>query len=402
MTFATYWRFSILVLHYSSILAGKIAALMFLKKLYFCLFILAIALSPNICHAGNPALILGSDTAKTLRLQRATAHVEKMISLKRKSNHLWKRSIWWTSANIMESLIDYHQLTGKDFSKELKKIYRRNVNAGRPRFISPNAFDDDEWWALAWLKAYDMTGDKKYLAISDGIFRHMVKQAWSPVCGGGLNWQLFHHYKNSVTNELFLILSARLALATQDSVKKKYYSDWAFKEWDWFRQSKMFSDTLWIADGLAKDCSCHYGTKPEGTYTYTQGLILGGLKYLYQLTSDRKYLDEARVMAHASMKNFSNSDGILTENGDIPSHDNIQFKGVYIRYLALINTELHDVDITKYILHNADHVWLCNRGNDGFCDYDWNGPYKKTRWSGAAHGSTMDLMNAALMQYSFK
>lgn len=338
------------------------------------------------------------DSAKARTLQRANEQAEKLNGLKRKTNHLWKGSIWWTHANIMEALIDYNRLTGKDFSKELNIIYKRNLYGLRVKFISPNAYDDDQWWALAWLKAYDATGNKKYLAISEGIFKHMVKKSWDTDCGGGLKWKLFHYYKNSVTNELFLVLAARLALITNNPEKKKYYTDWALKEWNWFSHSPMYNDTLWIADGLEKDCSCHYSNKTEGTYTYTQGLVLGGLTYLYKLTNNKQYLNIGKKLAHASMKNFSNSNGILTETQDTPNFDNVQFKGIYMRYLALINTELHDEVVREYILHNADHLWTCSRSSDGFCDFDWNGPYKKSHWQGGANGSVMDLLNAALIQ----
>lgn len=364
-------------------------------KLLIYIAIIAALLCPQAAYSHQP------DSVRNLTKERAAIHAQRLLSLQRKTNHLWKESRWWNSANVFESVLDYHILTGKDFSKEIRIIYRRNIFTFlRVRYISPNAFDDDEWWALAWLKAYDMTGDKKYLAISDGIFRHMVRRAWTTVCGGGLNWQLFHHYKNSVTNELFLTLSARLALETKDSVKKQYYLNWAMKEWNWFKNSKMYNDTLWIADGLNKDCSCKEEGQLGATFTYTQGVILGGLKYLYQLTGDKQYLIEAQKLAYTSMKYFVNKNGIVTDHDDGPAnHDGVQFKGIYIRYLALINTELRDEAISDFILRNADHVWQCSRSSDGLCDYNWNGPYKRSKFRGAAQGSTMDLMNAAMMQH---
>ena len=120
---------------------------------------------------------------------------------------------------------------------------------------------------------------------------------------------------------------------------------------------------------------------------------------MYQLTGDKQYLDEARKLAHSSMKYFINKDGVVIDHDDGPAnHDGVQFKGIYLRYLAVINTELHDQAITDFILRNADHVWRCSRSSDGFCDYNWVGPYKRSNFSGAAQGGAMDLMNAAMMQ----
>ena len=363
------------------------------RAAFFYFILLATLSCPQAAYSHLP------DSVRNLTKERATIHMQRLIKLQRKTDHMWRNARWWNCANIIESVIDYNKMMGKDISKELRTIYRRNfVTFGRIRYLSPNAYDDDEWWALTWLKAYDMTGEKRYLNRSKAIFQHVVEGSWDTICGGGVNWQRYVCYKNSITNELFLVLAARLALEAKDSAEKQYYVDWTFKEWNWFRKTPMYSDSLWIPDGLNKDCSCRDEGRLGSTYTYTQGVILGGLKYLYDLTSDAKYLDQARKIAHASMKNFSNSNGILYEHEDRPNHDNIQFKGIYIRYLALINTELHDETITNFILHNADHVWQNCRSSDGLCDYDWNGPYKKSKHTGATQGSTMDLMNAAMMQ----
>jgi len=323
----------------------------------------------------------------------AKAHADRLMSLQKKTNHLWKRAGWWNSANIFESLIDYHRITGSDWSPEIQIIYRRNLYNKQVRYISPRAFDDNEWWALSWLKAYDMTGNKKYLAVSEHIFRDMIRRSWDTVCGGGMEWSAVKPYKNAVTNELFLVLSARLALESKDSAQRQYYLDWTMKEWGWFSNSKMITDSLWISDGLNPDCSC--GHSPGLDLTYNQGIILGGLTYLYRLTSDTSYLGRARRLAYASMKHYSNEQGVLTEQGAF-NRDKVQFKGIYIRYLALLNTELHDDRIKTFILHNTDYAWGHCRSSDGLCDWDWTGPY--TYWSGAAQGSMMDLINAALMQ----
>jgi len=359
-------------------------------------FFLALLLTLLCATSGygttNPYIL--PDSVKTQVKVRAKMHADRLLALPRKANYLWRRAGWWNSANIFEALLDYHRLTGSDFTREIKKIYRRNeFNFVSYKFRTLRDFDDDEWWALSWFKAYQMTGDKRYLSVTKGIFDELVRLSWTRKCDGGLIWKPRQPYKNAVTNELFIIIAARLAIEEKDSVKKQYYQGWALREWTWFRKSKMYTDSAWISDGLTHDCSCVVSDGLD--LTYNQGIVLGALTYLYQLTSDRSYLAEAQKLAHSSMKKYISANGVLTEYGDI-NHDKIQFKGIYIRYLALLNTELHDADITGFILHNADHVWQHCRSADGLCDFDWNGPYKD--WSGSAQGSTMDLMNAALMQ----
>ncbi len=155
----------------------------------------------------------------------------------------------------------------------------------------------------------------------------------------------------------------------------------------------MINNEWMINDGLNNNCV----NNNQPTWTYNQGVILGGLKDLYLITGDTSYLHEAKKLAYASIKKLANKEGVLTEPGDNKGgHDKSQFKGIYIRYLAMLNTVLKDNSIKNFIQHNADYTWQHARNAEGFFDFYWSGPF--TEWSGPAQGSALDLMNAALMQ----
>ncbi len=119
-------------------------------------------------------------------LQRADSTAQILLSHRTRIDNLFQKAGWWNGANIMEALIDFHRITGRDFKEQLKRIYRKNVNLKRGHFITVYAFDDNEWWALAWLKAYGLTGDERYRRIAKGIFRHTLKHSWNNICGGGV------------------------------------------------------------------------------------------------------------------------------------------------------------------------------------------------------------------------
>ena len=325
--------------------------------------------------------------------ERATQTAEKLMALQNSTSHLWQKAGWWNSANIMEAMIDFNHLANKSFARNLDDIYNKNINRNKGNFISANAFDDNAWWALAWLKAYDMTQDGRYLLTAQTIFQDMITRSWDTVCGGGVRWAFGGTYKNAVTNELFIELAARLAIETADSTKKAYYLNWALKDWAWFKNSGMINSDYMINDGLNHNCANNNGI----TWTYNQGVILGALKDLYLLTYDHAYLQEAKKLAYASMAKNSNNNGILTEpGGPDGGGDRNQFKGIYMRYLALLNAVLHDTAIKKFILLNADYAWQHAQSAEGFFDFNWSGPYNM--YSGSAQGSALDLMNAAWMQ----
>lgn len=74
-----------------------------------------------------------------------------------------------------------------------------------------NSSDDDTaWWALVWLQAYDITHVSSYLSMAETIADY-IHQDWDGTCGGGVWWQRSpRSYKNAISNELFLELTARL------------------------------------------------------------------------------------------------------------------------------------------------------------------------------------------------
>jgi predicted alpha-1,6-mannanase (GH76 family) len=343
---------------------------------------------PIIASCKTPAVKDSSD----IYFLRANATANKLIQLKQNPGTLWQRAGWWNRANILEALIDYNRLTGKDFKAGLDYVYRNNKYVFRGNFIN-DFFDDNSWWALAWIKAYDMTGEGRYLATAEGIFKDMYKHSWDTICGGGVRWNRMKYYKNAVTNELYITLAARLCSREKDSVKKAWYLAQAIEGWQWLQNSGMINSHSLFNDGLNPQCENNKGT----TWTYNQGIILGGLKELFTITGDSAYLQQAKTFAYASMAALSNNLGVLTEpGGTTGGADKNQFKGIYIRYLAELNTVLKDSTIHNFILKNDDYAWLHARNSDNLFDFNWSGPF--TDWSGSAQGTALDLMNAGLME----
>jgi predicted alpha-1,6-mannanase (GH76 family) len=158
-------------------------------------------------------------------------------------------------------------------------------------------------------------------ARSEKIFEHVAERAWNAsaaACGGGIWWSTQRSYKNAIANELFFATAAKLGKRS-----------WAQKAWDWFEQSGMINNQSLINDGLGSDCRNNHAT----TYTYNQGVILGGLSQLHAMTRNASLLIQAGEIIDAVLEHLTDENGVLTE---VDCGDGSLFKGIFVRYVAAV------------------------------------------------------------------
>ena len=151
--------------------------------------------------------------------------------------------------------------------------------------------------------------------------------AWDDSCGGGLRWHAKSTYKNAITNELFVTLAALLHQRSPGGG----YLTWAQRGWEWFSARGFIGPTGLVNDGITLACQNNGAT----TWTYNQGVILGGLAALSEITGDRGYLTQGEAIAAAALRGLAPG-GILAEpceTGAACNEDQAQFKGIFVRYL---------------------------------------------------------------------
>ncbi|MBD2021723.1 hypothetical protein H6F43_16200 [Leptolyngbya sp. FACHB-36] len=306
------------------------------------------------------------------------------------STGLWDKAEWWHAANALETTIDYSRIT-----KTL--TYRTNIfntfeKHKQREFFSPWFYDDDGWWALAWIKAYDLTGETRYLDAAKTIFKEMSR-GWDSVCGGGVWWKKQERtYKNAITSELFLTVAARLHLRTPGDGGPGSYLDWAQRTWGWFKNSGMINANNQVNDGLNSDCR----NNGQTAWTYNQGVILGGLVDLYKSTGDPALLTQAELIADAALRHLS-PNGILQEPCETDSDcgaDGAQFKGIFIRNLAYLYQTIQKPSYKTFITRNADAIWAQNRNDANQFGLRWAGPFDRA--DAARQSAAMDAINAAV------
>ncbi|MBV9385254.1 MAG: glycoside hydrolase family 76 protein [Chroococcidiopsidaceae cyanobacterium CP_BM_ER_R8_30] len=318
----------------------------------------------------------------------AAAGMAALQSFYNDSTGLWGVKKRWNSANALETTIDYLALTHtKTYFTTILTTFEKHQNS---KFLNPWFYDDEGWWALAWIKAYDLTGEIRYLNMAKTIFEDM-KKGWDSTCGGGIWWHKKRKYKDAITNELFLSVAAKLHLRTYNDQRTGSYLDWAQQEWLWFKSVGLINSNNLINDGLNSACQNNGGT----IWTYNQGVILSGLVDLYKSTNDTSLLLQSQLIANTAIYKLA-PNGILQEPCE-PFNcgiDSSQFKGIFMRNLSYLNQIVDRQTYREFIIKNAHSIWLRNRNQVNQFGLSWAGPFDSA--DAIRQSSAMDAINAAL------
>ncbi len=306
---------------------------------------------------------------------------------------LWKTTGWWNSANALTAVINHAQRTGEGrYRYVIETTFSRaqRVNAN----FSNVFYDDDGWWALAWIAAFDLTGEAKYLDAARTLFAGMAA-GWDEKCGGGLWWNRRRTYKNAIPNELFLLVAGRLhQRVTGRDRGAGEYLDWAVREWQWFSASGMIGAAGLVNDGLTADCANNGRT----TWTYNQGVVLAGLSVLADVTGDGAYLGQAEAIAAAALRDLTVPPGILVEPGERETgrrdRDRPQFKGIFVRNLYELHLRSPRAAYRDFFLANATSLWRNSRNQRNQVGLAWTGPFDRA--DASRQGAAVDALNAAV------
>ncbi|KAK3109793.1 hypothetical protein LTR53_016565 [Teratosphaeriaceae sp. CCFEE 6253] len=316
------------------------------------------------------------------------------------------------------------------------------------------AYDDAQWVVLEWLEAIRAMNRRKDIAKSSSdrarvaryvhrahIFYNIVQNQFdTSLCGGGITWDpALETYKNAITNELFISSSIAMylhwpgdwlsdpypspgyenatnvtlpslpTLAVHDPLLLQNAAD----GYRWFKTHNFTDAQGLIVDGFhisPNQTTCD--KRNEMVYTYNQGVMLPGLRGLWEATGDSSYL----VDGYNYIKSAINAtgwnprtgewaglgrNGIMEDYCDAAascSQDNQIFKGIYFHHLALFCEALPNAtpliaglthlaspelaashagtceSYVEWIQHNA-HAALATRNESGIMGGWWDASY---------------------------
>ena len=277
-------------------------------------------------------------------------------------------------ANCLAACADLQLVDGNRndaIQKVFTEVKSANQNAKDGNYLN-NFYDDEGWWALAWIAVYDATKDNAYLQQAQSIFADM-DQGWNSPCfgngiTGGMYWSKkptgtdTTRYVNAITNELYISVAAHLANRAPDGAAD--YTAKATRGWTWLSGSGMMNSTGLFNDGLTQSCA----NNAQNGWTYNQGVILGALVELHQATADVSHLTSAVSIANAALSQFTANAGPVLRDACEPActdENGQQFKGPFVRNLAALYAATRDTRYRDFVTAQADAIWAKDRDVQG-------------------------------------
>ncbi|TVY20168.1 hypothetical protein LARI1_G003001 [Lachnellula arida] len=409
------------------------------------------------------------------------------------STSTWPDGIDWTRATFNTHLLTTLSMmaTYKDlmYSSEIQKYFSEAAafyTGENTTSLITEKYDDQQWVILEWLEGIKFINlysnmnatfeGQKYspdFSHRARVFWDIVSQGYNTtLCGGGMLWtSQLAPYKNAITNQLFVASSIGMYLyfpgdsnpnpssvpnSTYNSsealspvkARDPKYLEAAMKEYDWLSTSNMtnaqglyvdgFHITNWTSPTSIGTGKCD--ARDESVYTYNQGVLLSGIRGLWDATGNETYLTDGyglmkSVINATGWQSSSNgtwtglgSDGILQDFCDVDgscSQDAQNFKGIFFHHLTLFcqplamdesqqksqndsvifnaspaQAQAHQTRCESYepwILHNAQYAYA-TRNATGVYGGWWDPSYTvPAGWTSSLAGAA-DVMNKGIPQ----
>lgn len=281
---------------------------------------------------------------------------------------------FWLSAHAWETIMDVYVRTGKpEFRQQIADVYDGFLKLHGSDWTKNSFNDDIAWWIIAAARAYDVTGDIRYLNQAKKEF-DWVYGTQRDTVKGGIWWKNdTHQTKNSCVVQPLIIGAALLAKGlNDDGYRVKAESLYA-----WERRTLVDANTGKVYDNINLA-----GSRSSYSSTYNQGTWIGSAVML-------GHLDDARKCADWTKANMCNSAGVFREagQGDVGG-----FKLIGARYIMLLARQPGQQSYTTWMLANADNVWM-NRRADGIMGYDWNAPAPSSGIQAQCAAGGVSLLN---------
>jgi len=328
------------------------------KFLFFiCFFFLVFSLS---------ACTKKEDTSFVPSLQGKVSYTDKdatkafdsfILNLKDPSRNLFYRDTdkpeklgaIWTQAIYWDMIMNAYKRTGKaEYLQLMEDVYQGGYTeyAGYDwtNHVEWFIWDDMMWWIIAMGRAYEVTGEQKYLDHAVAGFSHVWSGSYDAV-NGGMDWAWTQEGKTSCINYPTVIGAMTLFNITKDSV----YLDKAEKIYAWANKNLFDASNGRVADSKVGS------NQPDWSlHTYNQATCIGGAVMLYLATKEQHYLDDAVLTADYTKNVMSDTDGILPfETGE----EQGVYNAILAQYMIRLIEDCNKPDYLPWLRKNINTAW---------------------------------------------
>ncbi|MUG65241.1 carbohydrate-binding protein [Paenibacillus campinasensis] len=315
---------------------------------------------------------------------------------------------FWVEAELWEMVMDAYLHTS---DPELKAQLRTQIDdifdgtvAKYGEDWTNNPFNDDiMWWAMGSARAYQITGEARYLERAQYYFDFVYDTQWDDEFAGGGIWWLNseHDTKNACIN----FPAAQTAVFLYELTGAPHYLEAATRIYRW-------SKTM-LTDGEGKvfdRIEVARGPIPDSTH-YNQGTFVGSAVGLYRVTGDETYLEDAVKGARFTMDRLVDNNRLLNYEG--PNGDLKGGKTILIRNLAYLQQALDhegsglydefEREFDAWLAFNTAMAWS-HRNEEGIVDGNWvgqlrSGTYESWSSSGAVQALTVVEPQEVTLRY---
>ncbi|HEY0074323.1 MAG TPA: glycoside hydrolase family 76 protein [Abditibacteriaceae bacterium] len=246
------------------------------------------------------------------------------------------------------------------FAEGLKKYWdaQAPIPGFDAYFASPTDddkyYDDNAWLVLGFAEAYELTKDPMFLDWARRAHK-FVLSGWDEKLGGGIYWRPDQKSKNTCVSAPAAVSALRLYhLGDKDQLQ------WAQRLCTWTNNTLQDKDGLFW-DNISTEAK-NIGQIEKTKWTYNTALMLRANIGLYKVTKDAKYLLEARRMADAGLKKWTDP-----QTGGFA--DEAKFNHLWSEALLELYEATKDLKYLNAVRRDADFAWRYVRDpNGGF----WN------------------------------
>ncbi|MEX1028770.1 MAG: glycoside hydrolase family 76 protein [Paenibacillaceae bacterium] len=275
---------------------------------------------------------------------------------------------WWES-QLWETVMDAYQRTGSSTYRTMIDDIYTGFNLKYTNMIDNQFIDDLGWWALACLRAYELTGTVEYLNRGSFLFDHIYSYYSTANYGGGIWWRKdatdptlsSNAQKNMATNAPMVMTAIKLKNAYSNNA----YLTKAETIYNWTKSTLVTSTK--VNDHIEGTGS---GIIKDWDFTYNYGTFLGAALALYQATGTVTYLTDANFAANYVIDKMTSATSLMYEG----ENDAPWFKMIFARNLNQLRVQAGQSQYLGFLQSNATQAWNHRRTSDNIIGSDWLKP----------------------------